>query len=46
MGFGEMAENEVGLARPAVPRPEQQALAADIGWGWHEGALGGVARGI
>ena len=23
MGFGEMAENEVGLARPAVPRPEQ-----------------------
>ena len=22
MGLGEMAENEVGLARPAVPRPE------------------------
>ena len=38
MGLGKAAENQVALARAAVPGPEQQALAADVGEGCH-GAL-------
>ncbi len=46
MGLGEAAEDQVGLARAAVPGPEQQPLAADIGLGLARGALGGVATWI
>ncbi len=31
MGLGKAAEDQVALARAAVPGPEQQTLAADVG---------------
>ena len=30
MGFGKAAEDEIALARPAMPGTEQKALAADV----------------
>jgi hypothetical protein len=33
--LGEATKNQVALARSTMPRPEQQTLAADIGWGGH-----------
>ena len=44
--LGKAAKNQVALARSTVPRPEQQAFAAEIGGSWHGGALGDVATGI
>ncbi len=35
VSLGEPAENEVALSRAAMPGPEQEALAANVGWGWH-----------
>ena len=32
MRIGEAAEDQIALARPAVPGAEQQPLAANLGW--------------
>jgi hypothetical protein len=46
VNLGKAAQNKVAFARPTMPGPEQEPLAADIGRDRQQGALGGVASGI
>src|SRR6267154_859245 len=39
MGFGKRAEDQIGLARAAVPGAEQQPLAANVGIGFRHDLL-------